>query len=67
MGYVGDDVMNDWILIYYHTGSGTYADDLAKTWQAHQDNCTNPPIDDRWYSDQTEPYLQYFNGIPALK
>ena len=67
MGYVGDDVMNDWILINYHTGSGTYADDLAKTWQAHQDNCTNPPIDDRWYSDQTEPYLQYFNGIPAFK
>ena len=34
MRYVGDDVMNDWILINYHTGSGTYADELAAAWQA---------------------------------
>ena len=67
MGYVGDDVMNDWILINYHTGSGTYADELAAPWQAHQDNCTNPPLDDRWYKDTSEPYLQYFGGIPAFK
>ena len=67
MGYVGDDVMNDWILINYHTGSGTYADELAAPWQAHQDNCTYPPLDDRWYKDTSEPYLQYFGGIPAFK
>jgi len=59
MGYVGDDVMNDWIQINYHTGSGKYADELAGAWQVHQDNCTNPPLNDRWYNNQTEPYLLY--------
>ena len=59
MGYVGDDVMKDWIQINYHTGSGKYADALAGAWQVHQDNCTNPPLNDRWYNNQTEPYLLY--------
>ena len=59
MGYVGDDVMKDWIQINYHTGSGKYADELAGAWQVHQDNCTNPPLNDRWYNNQTEPYLLY--------
>ena len=67
MGYVGDDVMNNWIQINYHTGTGTFADDMAGAWQAHQNNCTNPPVDERWYNDQTEPYLQWFAGIPAWK
>ena len=40
---------------------------MAAPWQAHQDNCTNPPLDDRWYKDTSEPYLQYFGGIPAFK
>ena len=67
MGYVGDDVMKNWIMINYHEPPGRYGDDLAQAWQAHQDNCTNPPVDDRWYNDQTEPYLQWFGGIPAWK
>ncbi|MDP7436949.1 MAG: Ig-like domain-containing protein [Candidatus Marinimicrobia bacterium] len=40
---------------------------MAQSWQVHQDNCTNPPVDDRWYNDKTEPYLQWFGGIPAWK
>ena len=67
MGYVGDDVMKNWIQINYHTGSGSFADKMAQSWQVHQDNCTNPPVDDRWYNDKTEPYLQWFGGIPAWK
>ena len=67
MGYVGDDVMKNWIQINYHTGSGSFADAMAGAWQVHQDNCTNPPVNDRWYNDQTEPYLQWFGGIPAWK
>ena len=62
MGYVGDDVMKDWILIFYHT-----QDELENTHQLHQDNCSTPPFGHRWQNDQELPYLESYGSYPTFK
>ena len=62
MGYVGDDVMKDWILIFYHT-----QDKLENTHELHQDNCSTPPFGHRWQNDQELPYLESYGSYPTFK
>ena len=44
MGYVGDDVMKNWIKINYHIIGGNFEDELAKPHVLHEDNCRLIPL-----------------------
>jgi len=67
MGYVGDDVMKNWIKINYHIIGGNFEDELAKPHVLHEDNCTVNPVSHRFQTGDKEPYLAHFAGIPVFK
>jgi len=67
MGYVGDDVMKNWIKINYHIIGGNFEDELAKPHVLHEDNCTVNPVAHRFQTGDKEPYLAHFAGIPVFR
>ena len=64
MGYVGDAVFNNWIMIFYHNGGN---DQLRLVDELHDDNCSTNPFQYRWGTPGSKPYDHSINGYPHFE